>query len=107
MTARTNFPGLKQAGGDTEQQVANVVNNAVQGKMNCTLAVTLTANDTTTVVTDPRIYSTSLFVFDPRTASAKLAAYDMYVSSVSRGTFTITHQNTADTDKGFIVGIFS
>ena len=104
---RTNFPGVKQDGSDTDQQKANVTNNMLRGKMNCTLDVTLRANETTTVITDPRIYSTSIFIFDPRTATAKLAYYDMYVSSVAKGTATITHTNTADTDKTFVIGLLA
>jgi hypothetical protein len=107
MAARTNFPGLKQDGGDTDQQIANVVNNIMNGKLNCTIEVTLRANQTTTDIDDPRIYSTSVFLFDPRTANARAALFSMYISAVSRGSATITHTNTATTDRTFIVGIFS
>lgn len=107
MAARTNFPGLKTDGGDTPQQLANVVNQCVIGKLNCTLEVTLRANQTTTTVEDPRIYSTSLIVFDPLTANARSALFSMYVSSRSKGEFTITHTSTATLDRTFIAGIFA
>jgi hypothetical protein len=106
MAARTNFPGLKQLG-DTFERISLVVNQILLGKMNNTLAVTLTANSTTTVITDPRINTTSYFVFDARTATAQLAKYGLYASSVGNGTATLTHANTADTNKDFIIGIFS
>ncbi len=106
MAARTNFPGLK-ALGDAIERISLVVNNILLGKMNCTIEVTLRASQTTTVVTDPRIYSTSWLGFDPRTANARSALFSMYVSSISNGTFTITHTNTATTDRTFILAILS
>jgi hypothetical protein len=83
------------------------VNNILLGKMNNMLAITLTAGATSTVIADPRINSTSVFLFDARTASAKLAAYSMYVSSVSKGSVTITHANVAAVDQNFIAAIFA
>lgn len=106
MAARTNFPGLK-ALGDALERISLVVNNILLGKMNNTLAVTLTANATSTVVSDPRINTTSVFLFDPRTANARAAVLSMYVSSVASDTMTITHTNTATTDRTFIMAIFS
>lgn len=107
MAARTNFPGVKQDGSDFPQQTANVLNQAMLGKLNCTLEVTLAANATTTTIEDPRIYATSVFLFDPRTANARLALYGLYVSAVSKGEMTITHGNTSTTDRTFILGIFA
>lgn len=104
---RTNFPAVKQDGSDTDQQKANVVNQCVLGKLNCTLDVTLTAGATSTTIEDPRVYETSVFLLDPRTASARLALYSAYVSAVSKGEFTITHANVAAVDQRLVVGIFA
>jgi hypothetical protein len=107
VTARTNFPGVKQDGSDSPQQQALVTNQTLLGKTNNTLAVALRAGFTTTVVADPRIDSTSVFVFDPRTANARAALFSAYVSAVANGTMTITHTNTATTDRNFIVAIIA
>ncbi len=104
---RTNFPGLKQDGTDNPQQQANVANNMLLGKLNCTAEWTLDAGATSTTFEDPRIYETSVFVFDPRSASARAALFGMYVSAIAKGEVTITHSNTADADKVFAVAILA
>jgi hypothetical protein len=108
MTARTKFPGLK-ADGDSPERLALVVNQLLLGKMNCTLAVTLTASAASTTIEDPRINSTSLFIFDPRTAHAATELYGatMYVSAISKGSVTITHANSEQDDRTFAVGILA
>jgi hypothetical protein len=106
MAARTDFPGLK-ALGDTLERISLCFNSLLLGKLNNSLEVTLTATSTTTVITDPRINTTSYFTFDPRTVNAALAKYGIWTSSVSKGTATFTHASSAQTDRTFIVGIFS
>ena len=95
--AKTNFPGLKQDGLDSPQQIANVVNQVLLGKMNCTLDVTLTASATTTDVTDPRIYATSALIFCPTTANG--AAHPMTYFVAANGSATLHHDSDANTDK--------
>ena len=62
-------------------------------------SVTLTQSATTTVVNDPLFESHQTPVFTPLTATAAAEFGSLYVSSRGNGTFTITHSNTADTDK--------
>ena len=95
-------------GGGTAREVAEVVNNTVDGKMNVTGEVTLTNSATSTVVTDIRVGAESLIVFMPITADAatELAAGGMYVSSQGKQTYTITHANDTTT-RTFRVGIFA
>lgn len=62
--------------------------------------VTLTASTTSTVVTDSRVNTNSVIHFSPTTANAATAFGGLY-TTVARGSFTITHPNTADLDKTF------
>ena len=89
-------------GGD-EREVAFVVNNLLEGKINSTGTVTLTASATSTVVSDRRVGANSLIFFMPQTANAssEMASGGMYVSSRGKQTFTITHPNNANADKTF------
>lgn len=108
MASRTDFQGLKE-GGDRPENVARAVNQLLLGKLNCTLAVTLRASNTTTVLSDPRINATTVFLFDPRTPHAATEIYGatMYVSAVSKGSATITHANNAQTDRTFAAALFA
>ena len=67
--------------------------------------VTLTANDTTTTLTDARISLNSVFVWMPTTATAAAAMDAVYASTVTNGTATLTHDNTADVDRIFKVAV--
>lgn len=105
--ARTNFPGLAQAG-DRPERVALAVNSLLLGKMNCSFELTLTASAASTTVEDPRINESSGFNFDPRSAhaAAELGNGTMFVSAVSKGSVTITHANNAQSDRIFVVSVF-
>jgi hypothetical protein len=89
------------------RRLSRVVNQAMQGKTNNTseTAVTLTANATTTTVTEApnRIGEATVILFMPTTANAAAAMANIYVSSrsVANNTFTITHANTATVDRTF------
>lgn len=103
--ARTKFPGVKQDGSDTPQQKANVLNQVLLGKMNCTLDVKLTAGATSTDIADPRLYETSALIFCPKTANA--SAHPMTYYSVSKGAATIHHDNNASTDRDGVLVILA
>ena len=81
--------------------VHSVVNGAVQGKLNCTATKTLTANATTTTITDNRITPDSFIGLMPTTANAKNALSTLYVSARTNGSATLTHASDAATDKTF------
>lgn len=108
MAARTNFPGLKQAGDDSPTQRALVGNQTLLGKTNNSFDLTLIASAASTTISDPRILSTSGFNFDPRTDHAMTELYGgtMRVTSVSNGSVTIKHANNAQVDRTFVVTIF-
>lgn len=86
-------------------EVADAVNRHNEGKFNATKDVTLTANTTTTTVTDSRISPTCALVLSPKTANAAAAVGTTYVSSQSQGSAVLTHANDAQTDKTFRLAI--
>jgi hypothetical protein len=96
------FPGLPPSGAPP-RQVAAVVNRLNQGKLSCTGTVTLTPNQTTTVVSDARAGAASVVLLTPLTASAaaEVAAGGLYVSTRSKGAFTLTHGSSAAADRTF------
>lgn len=99
----TGFPGLPTAGGEP-RQVAAVVNRLNLGKLNCTGAATLAANQPATLVSDPRAGGDSFIAFMPVTANAaaEVAGGAMYVSGRTRGAFTLAHANNALADRSFV-----
>jgi len=76
-------------------------NSMLAGKLNCAGSVTLTANATSTTLTDTRIGGSSVILFCPTTANAATATANLRVTSKGDGTATLTHSNTADADKSF------
>jgi hypothetical protein len=89
------------------REVAAAAAIAMQGKINAVTSVTLTANVTTTVITDPRLTINSFVGFDPTTANAaaELAAGTIYALTANRNnaSWTLTHANAATTDRTFKV----
>jgi hypothetical protein len=90
------------------RRIIDVVNRTLQGKLNATLPVTLSAGMTTTTITDARISAFSYIDFMPLTASAAaMLAGGMFVSSQQSGEATVTHLNSASTDLDFRALIIS
>jgi len=100
--ATTNFRRLSPLANDA-REVATIVNNILDGKINATGTVTLTASAASTAVTEDRAGATSVILFMPTTANAaaEQAAGGMYVSSRGKQTFTIAHANNAQTDRTY------
>jgi hypothetical protein len=97
-------PRWKRTRKNIEEKLARVLNNAVGGRINCTVAVTLRASQTTTTVTDPRISATSFLMWMPTTANASTAEKaGIYVSARGNGTATLTHASNAAVDQSFIM----
>lgn len=88
------------------RRVVEVLNGVLAGKQNVILPVTLTANSTTTTLTDPRISYFSVLLFSPLTANAAAALGGLYVSAQRGGTATLTHASTATTDRNYNMAIF-
>lgn len=96
------YRGLPSAGGD-ERQVAEVVNRSLQGKLNATFEITLTANVASTDIAHPLLSGVSFIAFMPLTANAatEFGAGTLRVSAQGKETATITHANNANADRTF------
>lgn len=97
-------------GSDVEHRrvMSNAINELRDGKINATGSVTLTASAASTAVTDARVGGNSMVLFMPSTANAaaEQGAGTMYVSSVGKQTFTITHANNSQSDRTFSYAVF-
>lgn len=82
-------------------QIATTTNELLKGRANNVGEVTLTENVTTTTISDIRIKQTMTAVLIPRTANAAAAMTNVYISTVADGSITLTHSNTATTDRTF------
>ena len=85
--------------GSNPRDVAEVVNNAVNGKTNNTGTVTLAASTTTTTLNDERLGFDSVILLSPLTANA--AAQNPYISTKAKGSVVITHTSVASADLNF------
>lgn len=98
------FPAVEEVFPDSKEhrrRLARAINRQLSGKLNATLEVTLAAGATTTTVTDVRLTYYSALIFSPLTATAAAAMTKVYVSAQENGEATLTHDNTADTDRTF------
>lgn len=77
------------------------VNSLIDGRSNAVGEVTLEAGTTTTTVTDNKFESSMVVVLMPTTANAAGAIGTTYVSSRTKGAFTLTHANAATLDRTF------
>tara|TARA_R100001015_G_scaffold18486_2_gene11757 strand:- start:5039 stop:5368 length:330 start_codon:yes stop_codon:yes gene_type:complete len=81
--------------------ISNVLNNTIDGKLNSTGNVTLTASATSTTLTDARIGANSIILFMPTTANGNSAKDNLFVSARANGTATLTHASSSNTDQSF------
>lgn len=96
-------PEMEQDEREHRRKLARKVNDLLQGRINCTLDVTLTANAASTTVTDARISASSFLFWMPRTANAaaEIGNGTLYVSARTNGSATLAHANNAQTDRDF------
>jgi N-acetylmuramoyl-L-alanine amidase len=91
--------------GSSEREYVLAIQQLVRGRSNAVGQVTLTANAASTTVTlDERIANENghpVFTASTANAAAEQAAGTMYVSSVTKTGFVITHANNAQTDRTF------
>jgi hypothetical protein len=108
MTTRSpsNTRPLPVTGGGP-RDVAQVVNNILQGKINSVGTVTLAANAATTTVNDSRVTANSAIIFTPQTAHAAAIALPYVLkANITEGvSYVITHANDANSDKVFAVAL--
>ena len=84
------------------REIAQQLNGATKGALDCTLAVTLDPNKDTTTVVDARISLSTAPLMVPMTASAaaEVAAGVMFVTPTA-GQCVITHTNSVDLDRTY------
>lgn len=87
---------LPPQGTDDKRLVAEVANNAINGRINSVSTLTLTAG-TTTTVTDFRAGGNSFIGLTPLDANAA-AITGLYVSSRDKQSFDLTHSTAAGTE---------
>jgi hypothetical protein len=87
------------------RQIAVRLNDVSAGKVNATIDQTLRNGQTTTTLTDPRIYATSILWASPLTANAAAIAASVWFSAQIKGSATINHSSTGNTDQKFRIGI--
>ena len=85
--------------GGEPRAVAEVTNNAMNGKTNNTGSVLLRASNTTTTLNDERLGFDSVVLLSPLTANA--AAQSPYISTKAKGSVVITHTSVAKADLNF------
>jgi len=85
----------------TVREIAEVLNNAVNGKLNCTGSFTVTRNVGTTTVTDPRAGKDSVILFSPTTSHAATEVNHLYVSTKNNGSFVVSHRSNGTSDRDF------
>lgn len=103
------YPAVPVVFGDEKTHrrlIAEAANRHNQGKFNCALAVTLTANVATTTITDIRITANSVLSFMPTTAHAAAELATLYVTNPQSGSAVLNHANNGNTDRTFNMGIF-
>lgn len=96
-----SLQALSTRGDAQNYLLAETINNILKGRANNSGTFTLTAGATTTVVTDTAFESSMVVTWMPTTVNAAGAMTNLYVSARDKGTFTLTHANTATTDRAF------
>lgn len=88
---------LPYQGGDA-RLVAEIVNNAMNGKTNNSGTFTLATSATETTVNNERAGFDSVIVFSPTSETAAEETHYTYIKTKAKGSFTVGHRNTSNTD---------
>lgn len=98
-------PQLLNDDREHRRQLAQAIAGVLQGKINVTQTVTLTASATSTVVQDPRIGANSALLWSPLTASAAANSASIWVGSRGQGVATLNHSSNPAADMSYIMVI--
>ena len=86
----------------TTRMIAEVLNNAMNGKINCHGEVTLTSGGGDVTVTDPRASTESVILLEPH--SVNFYDHDPYIKTKNNGSFVIGQKNNGhSTDIGYVI----
>lgn len=85
------------------RKLAGAINQLMDGRSNAYGSFTLAASTTSTVVTDRRVGTDTRVMWTPKTANAaaEIGGGTLYLSTVTAGSFTVTHASSAQTDRDF------
>lgn len=98
----TTGSGLYISEVETLPRIQNTaIRQLIEGRSNAVGTCTLTANAGTTTVTAINCSQSSAVFLFPTTANAAAIVAATYVSTVSNGSFVVTHTNSATTGKTF------
>ena len=101
MSSPTNFRILNPIFA-TVREIAEVLNGAMNGKLNCTGDVTLVAGGTDVTVTDPRATKDSVILLEPH--SINYYDHDPYIKTKNNGSFVIGQKNNGhSTDISYVI----
>lgn len=92
---------IPHAGETNTFRIVQAVRELFFGRSLAVGQFSLRANETTTTVSAPNIGEQSQIFLSPKTANAATALTNARVTTVTNGSFTITHSNTADADKTY------
>lgn len=84
--------------GGNPREVAEIVNNLVEGKSNNTDTITLNTSGTETTVFNERVGANSVILFAPRSANAAGETDHIFIKSKTKGSFVIGHRNHGHSD---------
>jgi hypothetical protein len=94
-------PEWDQVESEHRSKLARAINRINSGKFNATGSITLQPSQTTTTLTDSRIFATSFIDFMPTTAHAATAKPSIFVTNLVKGAATINHASSTNTDQAF------
>lgn len=107
MPATGGRPLVSETASDEKQhrrEIARALNRVITGQIGCNLTVTLTANASSTTVTDARATVQTAPILTPTTASAKTEWLNAACYAVAtNGQVVINHTNSTDTTRTFIL----
>lgn len=98
------YPNVQTEGQEVQhrRELAQAINAMLSGRSNAVGTLTLADGTTTTTVSDNRFQSSMAVFLMPLTATAAAAVPFTYLSDRDAGTFELTHDSTADTDRDFL-----
>lgn len=85
------------------RELAIAIQRIMRGETNNAGTFTLTADTTTTTVTDLKVGANTKIMYAPTTAnaSAEIAAGAIRISSKTKDSFVVTHVSNSQTDRDF------
>lgn len=84
--------------GGNPREVAEIVNNLVEGKSNNTDTVILNSSGTETTIFNERVGINSVILLSPRSANAAGESDHIFIKSKAKGSFVIGHRNHGHSD---------